>query len=135
MVMQNFYAGMIQRGCKVRAQVLDPIGNGNYIGFNVFPDTNFPSLIKIGSNVTISHNVSFYTHTATPVKSYLSNKYNLSKEIVVKDGAWIGAGSIILPGSIIEENCFIGAGSVLRGNTKKYALYAGNPCKQIKFLN
>lgn len=111
------------------------IGKGNYIGFNVFPDTNFPSLIKIGNNVTISHNVCFYTHTATPVKSYLSNKYNSSKEIIVKDGAWIGAGSIILPGSIIEENCFIGAGSVLSGDTKKYTLYAGNPCRQIKSFN
>tara|TARA_Y100000589_G_scaffold328404_1_gene372448 strand:+ start:539 stop:1009 length:471 start_codon:yes stop_codon:yes gene_type:complete len=111
------------------------IGNGNYIGFNFSPDTNYPSLIKIGNNVTISHNVCFYTHTATPVISYLSEKYNESKQIVIKDGAWIGAGSIILPGSVIEENCFIGAGSVLRGYTQKYSLYAGNPCRRIKSLN
>ena len=108
------------------------IGKGNYIGFNLMPDTNFPELIKIGNNVTISHNVQLITHTASPVKSFLSNKYSLSKNILVKDGAWIGAGAIILPGTIIEENCFIGAGSVVSGNTESYSLFGGNPSKKIK---
>ena len=78
------------------------IGKGCYIGFNVIPDTNFPELIKIGKKVTISHNVQLITHTATPVKSFLSTKYCISKNIVIKDGAWF-AGSIVLPGTTIEK--------------------------------
>ena len=108
------------------------IGKGNYIGFNVIPDTNFPELIKIGNNVTISHNVQLITHTASPVKSFLSSKYNLSKNILIKDGSWIGMGAIILPGTTVEENCFIGAGSVVSGSTKSNSLFAGNPSKEIK---
>ena len=110
------------------------IGKGCYVGFNVIPDTNFPELIKIGKKVTISHNVNLITHTATPVKSFLSSKYGISKNIVIKDGAWIGAGSIVLPGTIIEDNCFIGAGSVVSGRTKSFTLFAGNPCKEIKSI-
>tara|TARA_Y100000813_G_C24001624_1_gene276105 strand:- start:70 stop:540 length:471 start_codon:yes stop_codon:yes gene_type:complete len=107
---------------------------GGYVGFNVIPDTNFPELIKIGKKVTISHNVQLITHTATPVKTFLSTKYGISKNIIIKDGAWIGAGSIVLPGTTIEENCFIGAGSVVSGKTKSFTLFAGNPCKEIKSL-
>ena len=110
------------------------VGKGSYIGFNVIPDTNFPELIKIGNKVTISHNVQLISHTATPVKSFLSKKYSISKNILIKDGAWIGAGSIILPGTTIEENCFIGAGSVVSGRTKSFTLFAGNPSKEIKSL-
>ena len=110
------------------------IGKGCYIGFNVIPDTNFPELIKIGKKVTISHNVQLITHTATPVKSFLSTKYCISKNIVIKDGAWVAAGSIVLPGTVIEENCFIGAGSVVSGKTKSFTLFAGNPCKEKKSL-
>ena len=108
------------------------LGKGNYIGFNVMPDTNFPELIKIGNNVTISHNVQLITHTASPVNSFLSSKYKKSKNILIKDGSWIGMGAIILPGTTIEENCFIGAGSVVSGSTKSYTLVAGNPSKEIK---
>ena len=75
------------------------------------------------------------THTASPVKSFLSNKYSLSKNILVKDGAWIGAGAIILPGTIIEENCFIGAGSVVSGNTESYSLFGGILPKKLNHLN
>ena len=110
------------------------VGKGNYIGFNVMPDTNFPELIKIGNNVTISHNVQLITHTASPVKSFLSSKYKLSKKILIKDGSWIGMGAIILPGTTVEDNCFIGAGSVVSGNTKSYTLFAGNPSKAIKSI-
>ena len=108
------------------------VGKGNYIGFNVMPDTNFPELIKIGNNVTISHNVQLITHTSSPVNSFLSSKYKLSKNILIKDGSWIGIGAIILPGTSIEENCFIGAGAVVSGDTKSYTLFAGNPSKEIK---
>ena len=41
-------------------------------------------------------------------------------------------GAIILPGTTVEENCFIGAGSVVSGSTKSNSLFAGNPSKEIK---
>jgi len=74
------------------------IGDSCYIGFNVMCDTNFAELISIGNRVTISHNTSIYTHTMSPVKSYLANIYKTSKKVVISDGAWIGAKCTILPG-------------------------------------
>jgi len=110
------------------------IGSGCYIGFNVICDTNFPSLIEIGDHVTISHNTSIYSHTATPATSYLSTIYNDCRAVKIGDGAWVGANCTVLPGATVADNCMIGAGSVVSKITTSFALYTGNPCKKIKDL-
>ena len=110
------------------------IGYGCYVGFNVSVDTNYPELILIGNNVTISHNVSVITHTGTPAKCFLGNKYNTKSTVKILDGAWIGARCIILPGVTIGPDCFIGAGSCVSKSTDSKSLWAGNPCKKIKNL-
>tara|TARA_B100002051_G_C16737987_1_gene642452 strand:- start:707 stop:1183 length:477 start_codon:yes stop_codon:yes gene_type:complete len=112
------------------------IGNGCYIGFNVIPDTNYPELVCIEDNVTISHNCLLVTHTQSPVKTKLSEFYNLAASIVIRDGAWIGIGVTILPGVSILPNCFIGAGSVLTKSTdNSFSLYAGSPARFIKRIS
>ena len=111
------------------------VGNDCYIGFGVMPDTNYPELISIGNNVTISHNCTLVTHTQSPVSSYLSGKYNYCGPIVIEDGAWVSINSTILPRVTLEKDVFIGAGSVVtRGKYKSKSLYAGNPCIFIKSL-
>lgn len=47
------------------------------------------------------------------------------RKVIIEKGAWIGAGSIILPGVIIGENAIVGAGSVVRSNVEKGQLYVG----------
>ena len=111
------------------------VGKGCYIGFNLRIDTNYTSKILIGDHVTISHDVSIYAHTATPAKSKLGAHYSVVKEISIGDGAWIGAAALLLPGSRVEENSMIGAGSVFSGQTRSGGIYAGNPAKQIKHIN
>lgn len=110
------------------------VGHGCYIGFNVFVDTNFPNLIVIGNNVTISHSCSIITHTMTPVHSPLGSYYNHEKCVTINTGSWIGMHTIILPGAIIGNDSFIGAGSVVVGKMPPKHLCAGNPCKPIKSL-
>jgi len=107
------------------------VGKSCYIGFGVMVDTNHPHLIIIGSGVTISHNCTLVTHTQTPIKDVpLSEAINHIRPIKIMDGSWIGLNSVILPGAIIAENTFIGAGSVVPAiTTRPGCLYAGNPCK------
>ena len=110
------------------------IEKGCYVGFNVAFDTCYPSSIRIGSNVTISHNVTIFTHTATPAASRLGRLYRCVKPVVVDDGAWIAAHSLLLPGVEIGRNCMVGAGSVVTASTEPDSLYAGNPARKIKSL-
>ncbi|MFA5247660.1 MAG: acyltransferase [Patescibacteria group bacterium] len=55
--------------------------------------------------------------------------------ILIKKGAWIGSGAIILGGITIGENAVVGAGSIVTKNVADNAVVAGNPAKLIKYIN
>lgn len=100
--------------------------------------------IKIGNRVLIASNVQIYTssHPVLPqerlVPDWKENNttwfrtYALPVEI--KDNAWIGAGSILLPGVTIGENSVIGAGSVVNRTIPANCIAVGNPCKIIRYF-
>ena len=52
--------------------------------------------------------------------------------IVIKDGAHIGIGAIIMPGVTIGEGAIIGAGSVVTRDIPPYCVAVGAPAKVIK---
>jgi acetyltransferase-like isoleucine patch superfamily enzyme len=51
--------------------------------------------------------------------------------ILVEDDVWIGAGCILLDGTIIRRGAVIGAGSVVRGEVTAFAVVVGTPHRQI----
>jgi acetyltransferase-like isoleucine patch superfamily enzyme len=55
-----------------------------------------------------------------------------SKKIVLKDGCWIGANTVILPGVTIGTNAVIGAGSVVSRNIAPRTVAVGSPARVIK---
>ena len=59
----------------------------------------------------------------------------LSKPVIVKNGAFIGACSIILKGVTIGEKSVISAGSVVTRDVPDGEFWAGNPAKFIKRIN
>jgi len=76
------------------------------------------SIIEIGDNVSIGHNVTI--HGAK-----------------VEDNALIGMGSVVLDHAVIGEGAIIAAGSVVLSNTKvePYSIYAGVPAKFVKMAD
>ena len=58
-----------------------------------------------------------------------------TKEILVEDGAWIGAGVIITAGVWIGKNAVIGAGSVVTKDVAPYTVVVGNPARPVKRFN
>lgn len=101
-----------------------------------------PHFIKIGNDFYSSANVQFVTHDGSV--NVLRNLYpeyknsDLFKPIIIGNNVFIGFGAIILPGTIIEDNVIIGAGSVVKGTIKRNCVYGGIPAKNIcsieKFL-
>lgn len=73
------------------------------------------SVIEIGNDVSIGHNVTI--HGAT-----------------IKDGALIGIGAVVLDHAVIGEGAIIAAGSVVLANTivEPGSIYAGVPAKFVK---
>ncbi|WP_078060442.1 acyltransferase [Desulfotomaculum copahuensis] len=113
------------------------IGNHVYLGPGVNLDDLYPQLIKIENYVSIGMNTMIFTHS-NPTCSYeIKTRYypRVVKETVIKKGAWIAPGCIILSGVVIGENSVIGAGSVIVKNVEPYTVTAGNPAKVVKKLN
>jgi len=54
--------------------------------------------------------------------------------VVIEDGAWIGAGSIILPGRRIGRGAIVGAGSVVTHDVPPDTVWAGNPARMLRKL-
>lgn len=92
-------------------------------------------------NVTIGDNVAIGPHTMIIAYSnhYESGKkttdVRIIKDILVGSNVFLGANCTILPGSIIESDVVVGAGSVVRGRLESNGIYAGIPCKKIRYLS
>ncbi len=55
----------------------------------------------------------------------------IADKIIIENYVWIGEGATILPGVRIHEGSVIGAGSVVTHDVPGWAVYAGNPARQI----
>jgi carbonic anhydrase/acetyltransferase-like protein (isoleucine patch superfamily) len=55
------------------------------------------------------------------------------KPIVIRDYAWIGWGSMILPGVEIGEGAILGMGSVVTKSVPPLAIVRGNPAQVIGY--
>ena len=92
--------------------------------------------IKICDNVLIGGNVKIYDTDFHWVdyNKRINKEGGQSAEILIKDGVFIGAHSIILKGVTIGERSVIGANSVVTKNIPSDELWAGNPAKFIRKL-
>lgn len=86
--------------------------------------------ITIGDNVLIGPKVNILTeeHPVTPSE----RKALMVKPVVIKNGAWIGAGATILPGVTVGENSIVAAGAVVNKDVPDNTIVGGVPAKFLK---
>ena len=108
------------------------IGNNVFINYNVWFNT--AGGINIGNNCNIAYDVKFVTSSHNIGSCERRASGSNDKSIVVGDGTWIGASTVILPGVIIGKGCVIGAGSVVTKSCDDNCLYVGNPAKLVRKL-
>ena len=108
------------------------------IGDNVRVQTQcfIPEYTTLEENVWIGPSVVMtnVVHPPCPVFKEEGHKMELKciRGPVLRKGAIVGAGSIILPGVEVGENSLIAAGSVVLDDVKKNTVVAGNPAKRVK---
>ena len=91
--------------------------------------------IVIEDDVFIGGSCKIYDNDFHPIdmESRVSFNQNIvQRPIQIKQGAFIGAHTIILKGSIIGEKSVIGAGSVVAGIIPDGEIWAGNPAHYIR---
>lgn len=115
-------------------------GDINKTGF-IAANVNFDSQIywphiSLGENTIISSDVLVLVHDysiATAIQYINENDVTVGKmphfvrDVVIGNNVFIGAKSILLPGTRIGNGVIIGAGSVLRGEIPDNSIVIGNP--------
>jgi len=69
-----------------------------------------------------------FTNHRTP-RAFLRDVHDELVGTLVRQGATIGAGAVILPGLVIGGHAFVGAGSVVTRDVPAHALVTGNPAR------
>ena len=87
--------------------------------------------ITIEDDVQIAANVQLISNNHDPYERQIL----LCKPVLIRQGAWIGAGATILPGVCVGKYAIVGAGSVVTKDVPDYTVVVGNPAKIVKVLD
>ena len=117
----------------LRAEQDGMICIGNNVGISHANITAF-SGVTIEDNVLIGSGAKIWDTDFHPVnyQNRVENSEPLSRPIRIKEGAFVGACSIILKGVTIGEHSVIGAGSVVTKDVPDNEVWARNPAKLMR---
>lgn len=106
------------------------IGNGCGINHDVFILGHHR--IEIGNDVVLSAG-SMLIDSGLEVGRFAvtDRPAHFDSFVVIEDGAWVGAGAIILPGVTVGRKAIVGAGSVVTRDVAPCTIVAGNPARLI----
>ena len=110
------------------------IGRNVFIGLDTYLDCQFPELITIEDDVTISFRVTVVVHddarrldriepgagdgTVAPVR--------------LRRGCYLGAGCLVLPGVTVGERAVVASGAVVTRDVAPETVVAGVPARPLR---
>ena len=116
------------------------LGHGCFVGRGV----------KIGAGVRVQNHVSVFEGVELEDEVFVGpsavftnvtnpraarSRTNGFSRTLVRRGATIGANATILPGVVLGEYCFVGAGAVVREDVPAYALVVGVPARRTGWMS
>lgn len=113
------------------------IGEGVFIGSEVFIDNTYPDSVVIEDYVALTSDCFIVGHFIMPMhfNKVLGKDRPIKQGVLLKKGCYIGPRSVITDGITIGECSVIGAGSVVTRDIPPYSIAVGNPAKIIKTFN
>jgi acetyltransferase-like isoleucine patch superfamily enzyme len=93
--------------------------------------------VSIGNYVILAQNivVSGLNHGYEDVSVPISRQKCSTAAIIIEEECWIGANSVITAGVKIGKHAVVAAGSVVTKDVPAYSIVAGNPARVIKQHN
>ena len=133
-ILKELFGDNLGEGAYVAAPIQGACLDRIKMGKNVMINSNLLAMarggITIEDDVQIAANVQLLTNNHDPYERMVLP----CKPILIKKGAWIGAGATILPGICIGEHAIVGAASVVTKDVPDCAVVVGNPAKVVKML-
>ena len=103
------------------------MGDYTWIGENVWIDNLVK--VRIGSNVCLSQGAMLLCGN----HNYKKSTFDLMVgEIIIEDGAWIGAMSTVCPGVTCKSHSVLSVNSVANKDLEAYYVYQGTPAQKVR---
>lgn len=129
----RFFGGKVGRGVVVKPSVkikypwFLKVGDHCWIGEQVWIDNL--AQVTLGNHVVVSQGA----YLLTGNHDYKSPHFDLSLgPIVIGDGAWIAARSIVGPGVTVGTLTVLGLGAVATRDLEERSVYGGNPAQRLR---
>lgn len=135
----TMHSGNEKKKKRVLEKKIAHLGNNSRVYSDSFGSE--PYLLWIGDNVIVASGVKFIEHDASYYNAhrYVGEVAHPQGEkmgaIVLEDNCFIGAGSIILGGTKIGRDSLIAAGSVVHGIVPPGEVWGGVPAKKIMLMS
>lgn len=133
-ILNELFEGRMGEGSFLRAPLYGAAFDKITIGERTFINSNLLAMarggITIENDVQIAANVQLLSNNHDPY----DRQVLLCKPIVIKEGAWIGAGASIMAGVTVGKHAIVGAAAVVTKDVPDYGVVVGAPAKVIKML-
>jgi len=100
------------------------VGTGVAWGLESTPDVFWPERITVGDDAIVGYDATLLCH------EFLRDEYRLG-DVVVEEGAMIGAGAVVLPGVTVGEGAQVAANSLVAADVPPKTTVAGVPAEVV----
>ena len=113
------------------------VGQHVFIGLDTYLDCQFPELITIEDDVTVSFRVTVVVHDDAKRLDRVEAGAGdgTVAPVVLRRGCYLGAGCMILPGVTVGERAVVAAGAVVTHDVPPGTLVAGVPARVLRRLD
>ena len=112
------------------------IGDCTYIGrmvqINAWREVDIAGNVLIGDRVLITDADHYFESPDMPI---ISQGDGFKGPVQLREGCWIGAGAVILPGVTIGRNAVVAANAVVARHVPDRSVAGGIPAKILRYLN
>ena len=105
---------------------------GNQVFMNTGCIITAREQITIGNGTIFGPNVMVYDHDHKIENGRVQDNQYMCAPVTIGKNVWIGAGSIILMGSVIEDNCIVAAGSIVKGTIPEGSVFLQKRNKSLQ---
>jgi acetyltransferase-like isoleucine patch superfamily enzyme len=110
------------------------IGRHCFVGLDTWLDDQFPELIVIEDDVTISFRVTIIVHDDAKRmdRTQAGAGDGTVAPVILRKGCYLGAGSLLLPGVTVGEGAVVAAGAVVTRDVPAGKVVGGVPARVIR---
>ena len=118
---------VIKQSVRIKYPWLLEIGDHVWIGECCWIENH--ALVRIGNNVCISQGAMLLCGNHDFKKSTFDLVVG---KIILEDGVWIGARSLVCPGITCKSHAVLSVESVASKDLEAYSIYRGNPAQKVR---